>query len=289
MPQQLACPNCRMMVTVLETAANGPVLCPTCRLQMAPVVEEEPIVAEQEERATTAMVAVELGADAPPPRATVLVEAAPPPEWAPTAAAQAWTTVARALDLQRIGAVAALFLVLLAVTVWPPGHETQVGSLVMMIAGSPIALLFVAGRLIGCQVPLATGARRWMAGACVGTMVATVLALTVSAVDVLAPNEPIDRVLLAARWTALGAWLLAEWAFLCALARIGRFVKRPHLAAASYMTGVVVSLIPAMWLALGPATRFLTVMETTGATLCVLYLVVLSMARRAVMTNTPDE
>ncbi len=161
MPQQLACPNCQMVVNVFEAFATERTLCPSCQSEMKPFVdyEEEPVVAEPIE--PPRFVAVELDADASPPRPTVVVPHAPPPQWKPTPVARAWITVARGLDLQRCGTLIVLMQALgtLVVLALARDNLAWVGFLLTYLAVGATGILFVIGRLCCYRVPPRTGAR----------------------------------------------------------------------------------------------------------------------------------
>src|SRR5947209_1030744 len=111
MPQQLSCPNCWMVVTVPELS-DEPRACPGCQTPMKPVAEadDEPIVAEPD--APPQLRLVELPADAPPPRPTVVVPHGPPPRFKARPVAEAWLAVATGLNMHRLAALIALVLLL---------------------------------------------------------------------------------------------------------------------------------------------------------------------------------
>ena len=306
MPQQLACPNCRMTVNVLEAFAAERTLCPGCRAEMAPVPEsqEEAIVAEPDD--PPPLVAVELADDARPPRPTVLVPHGPPPNFKPTPVAQAWTTVAHGLALQRWGVLVALvrpvgLLVLVLLDridlvriAQAEDRNTPAAWAFFFLTYAVVAAtgaLLVIGRFYCYRVPPKTKARIWMAVASAGTAVATLFALVMSLTNVATTDERYLKVLHAGQLVALGLWLAAEWAFLLGLGRIGHFVKRPGLALFSYVTAVAAALVPGLGVAfvLRGSAHLILELEIAVNGLCVLYLFLLNAAQSAVSTRTPDE
>jgi hypothetical protein len=291
MPQQLACPKCQMVVSVFEAFAAGQTLCPGCQVAMTPVAEgeDEPIVAEPIEMPR--MVAVELNADAAPPRPTVVVPHTAPPKWKHSTVAQAWITVARGLDFQRLGAVVALFQAIGMLVVLLMKAETWVGFLLTCTAVGTTGVLFSAGRFCCYRVPPRTEARLFMGIACGGTAIATLLSLLTSPAAYVASDAQVTRVLAGGRLVAFGSWLAVELTFLFALCRIMQFVKRPTVAALTGIAAVALALTASLWIAAdhGGTNVLLVVFETAFAGLCVLYLILLRAARNAVLNKTPAE
>jgi hypothetical protein len=310
MPQQLACPNCQMTVSVSDATAGARTLCPGCQTEMTPVEEEEPIVGEEEEPEPPeplGMRLVEVSAEASPPRPTVMMEASEPPRWKPTPVAQAWTTVATGLRIQRWGVFVALLqpagmFVLLLLSrfggvrlaaeddVLPPAAWVGFGLTYLVIGVS--GGLFVFGRLCCFRVPARTGAYLWIALAFAGTAVATLVAL-LTGWESFVPSsvDPLSRLRFAGRWTAFGLWMLSEWAFLWALNRVGHFVKHRGLVRLTGMTALGVTLLAGLVVAtdLSGGGRFAPILEAVFAGVCVLYVFLLGTARSAVLVKTPEE
>src|SRR5207248_2247623 len=106
---QLACPNCRMTVSVLDgVAAHRP--CPSCGGVMA-LAEDDGVVEDAEvaePEIPTRFVAVEVSDEARPVRPTVVLPPSEAPAFKPTRSAGAWLTVGRGLTLLRRGVLVAL-------------------------------------------------------------------------------------------------------------------------------------------------------------------------------------
>ncbi len=296
MPQQLACPKCRMVVSAPEAVTAAPALCPSCQAEMTPVEEDtsEPIVAEVDEPAAMRMMLVEVGA----------VPHSEPPKWKPTAVAEAWRTVAQGLNLQRWALVVAilqpigiLVLDLLdsfgIVQLIEAGGLSKSANVVLLVlivgVGSVAGVLLIFGRLCCYRVPPKTGARLWMGVAGAGTAIATPSALVTSVTFLFATDTHFIGVLHAGELVTLGLWLAAEWSFLYGLSRIGHFVKRRELAFFSGVTAVAATLVPllGMALVLGGARRMFFVFEVALAGLCVMYLLLLRAACNAVQEKAP--
>jgi len=306
MPQQLTCPNCRMVVNVPEYFGAAGKLCPGCQVEMTPVVDndEDAVVAEPLE--PQLMRAVEVDAAAAPPRATVVVSHAEPPKWKPTPVAQAWTTVAQGLRLQQWGVVvaliqpvAALVLYSLAIFGVVPLTATDGGYLpatraFLILSYAVLALtgiLLVAGRLCCSRVPPKTGARLSLAISCGLTAVATLTALMTSLAH-LTPTDQRDLSNERVTWMAtLGLWLAAEWSCLWGLARLGYFIKRPDLVRLSFVTAAAVLLNPVTVLVfiISGSIQLWPVLRIVDVVVCVLYLWLLSATRNAVRTKTPED
>ncbi len=306
MTLSLSCPNCGMVVNVLEGFATERKLCPSCQSEMSAVEETEVEAVVAEAADATAMVAVELGTDAAPARPTIVVPHAEPPKWKATPVAQAWTTVARGLVLQRWGVLVALAQPIATMVVlvmswfnvarleatddgYPPAAWVVFFLSIAVIGVS--GALFVAGRLCCYRVPPRTGARVWMGIACASMAVAVLIALVTSSAYSVGPGIQVSSVLRAGQWVALGFWLASEWSFLWAVGRIGHFVKRHVLVRLTCGAAVAAVLVAGLWvwLTLRDTNGLLLLFEIALAGLFVLYLFLLRATQDAVQTKTPDE
>jgi hypothetical protein len=308
---QLVCPTCGMTVSVLDgLAAERP--CSSCGTAMtltedAPIEEAE--VAEPEFAAR--FVAVEVS-DSAPARPTVVLPESEPPTFKPTRSAEAWLTVGHGLSLMRRGTLVALLqpvsivglllldrlnvMAFVPSTVNDPATATAWIAFVLTIVPVTLAgTLFVLGRLCMYRVPPRTGARGLMLAATVGSVMSVLLGWAASGAWLVPSDGTHFPLLLVTLAVAGGVTLLTEIVFLLGLVHIGRFVKRPAVGrvAVGFVAGLggSIAALLAVWLVSNrrAGVGLLLLGEACAAVLLLLYLLVLTQARRTVLTKTADE